>query len=163
MDTVNKVRLRLRFYQDISEPIDQVREKFARYAEKPSEDYKISVCDNHIWMHIKGLKKQYWSPHLHIELEPRDHGTHLRGLFGPDQTLWTFFMFLHFLVAGVFTIFGMMLYSHITLRQPYAFQLLVMGLMVIVWMLLYFIARQIRSNGYGQMDELETLLAEILK
>ncbi len=163
METAKTVRLRLRFYEDVNESIDLVRQKFENFAQKSTSDFKISVCENHIWMNIVGSKKRYWSPHLHIELEPNENQTHIRALFGPDQTLWTFFMFLHFVVAGVFTIFGMMLYSNISLKQPYTNDLLVMGLMVIVWFLLYFIARQIRSNGYGQMDELEALFQEILK
>lgn len=163
METAKTVRLRLRFYEDVNESIDQVRQKFENFAQKSSSDFKISVCENHIWLNIVGENKKYWSPHLHIELERNDNQTHIRALFGPDQTLWTFFMFLHFVVAGVFTIFGMILYSNMGLKQPYAFDLLVMGLMVIVWFLLYFIARQIRSNGYGQMDELEALFHKILK
>jgi len=163
METAKTVRLRLRFYEDVNESIDLVRQKFENFAQKSTSDFKISVCENHIWMNIVGAKKRYWSPHLHIELEPKENQTHIRALFGPNQTLWTFFMFLHFVVAGIFTIFGMMLYSNISLKQPYTNDLLVMGLMVIVWFLLYFIARQIRSNGYGQMDELEALFQKILK
>jgi hypothetical protein len=163
MDTAHTVRLRLRFYKDVPEKIDVVRQKFENYAQVTSEDYKISVCDDHIWMNIKGPKKQYWSPHLHLELEEKNDFTHIRGLFGPDQTLWTFFMFLHFLVAGVFIIFGMILYSDISLKQSIAMDLVIMGIMVIVWFLLYFIARQIRSNGFGQMDELEELFLKILE
>jgi len=153
----------LRFYKDVNEAISQVRQKFENYAQQPMEDYKIKTCENHIWFYIVGTKKQYWSPHLHIELEPKENHTHIRGLFGPDQTLWTLFMFLHFVVAGIFTIFGMILYSNIRLKQPYVFDLVVMGLMVVVWFLLYFIARQIRFNGNGQMDELEALFLKILK
>lgn len=163
MDTTHTLRLRLRFYKDVNEAISQVRQKFENYAQQPMEDYKIKTCENHIWFYIVGTKKQYWSPHLHIELEPKENHTHIRGLFGPDQTLWTLFMFLHFVVAGIFTIFGMILYSNIRLKQPYVFDLVVMGLMVVVWFLLYFVARQIRFNGNGQMDELEALFLKILK
>jgi hypothetical protein len=163
MDTTHTLRLRLRFYKDVDEAISQVRQKFEAYAQQPSQDYKIKTCENHIWFYVVGAKKQYWSPHLHIELEQKENHTHIRGLFGPDQTLWTLFMFLHFVVAGIFTIFGMILYSNIRLKQPYVFDLVVMGLMVVVWFLLYFIARQIRFNGNGQMDELEALFLKILK
>ncbi|WP_298221144.1 hypothetical protein [Flavobacterium sp.] len=163
MDTSQALRLRLRFYKDLEEPIDEVRQKFEDQAQTSSKDYKIKICENHIWFYVIGAKKQYWSPHLHIELEPKENHTHIRGLFGPDQTLWTLFMFLHFVVAGIFTIFGMILYSNIRLKQPYVFDLVVMVLMTIVWFLLYFIARQIRFNGNGQMDELEALFLKILK
>lgn len=162
METSNKLRLRLRFYHDVQKPWEEVRRQFEVFANQPPEGFKISVCDQHIWIHIVGNQKRYWSPHLHLELEPKENHTHIRGLFGPDPTLWTFFMFLHFLVAGVFTIFGMVLYSKFSLRQPYGFDLLVMVLMVSVWFLLYFIGRQVRSNGYGQMDELEQLFLKIV-
>jgi hypothetical protein len=33
---------------------------------------------------------------------------------------------------------------------------------VVVWFLLYFIAKQIREKGNGQMDELEGLFEEIV-
>ena len=118
-----------------------------------------SHMDFHYWH-----QKEYWSPHLHLEFEPKEENkTHIRGLFGPDQTLWTMFMFLHFLVAGIFIIFGMIAYSNYTLKQPITSDIVVMSLMVIVWVLLYVIARQIRSNGNGQMHELEQLCSEIIK
>jgi hypothetical protein len=163
MDATTTIRLRLRFYKDVEENLEKVQRKFMDASQKTSDDFKIKVCENHIWIYIVGEKRYYWSPHLHIELESRENQTHIRGLFGPNQTLWTLFMFLHFIVAGIFTIFGMILYSNIGLKQPYTFDLVVMCLMVIIWFLLYFIARQIRFNGYGQMDELEKLFLKILE
>jgi len=164
MDVSHNIRLRLRFYKDIDDELEKVRRKFELHSRKKSEDFKIRVAENHIWIFITGSKKEYWSPHLHLELESKEiNQTHIRGLFGPDQTMWTLFMFLHFIVAGTFTIFGMILYSNISLKQPYTFDLIVMGLMVVVWLLLYFIARQIRYNGNGQMHDLEDLFLRILE
>ncbi|PWA03960.1 hypothetical protein [Flavobacterium psychrotolerans] len=164
MDATHEIRLRLRFYKDIDETIATVQQKFKEYAQKKSPDFKIKVCEDHIWFYIIGLKKQYWSPHLHLHLEPKgEKETHIRGLFGPDPTLWTFFMFLHFIVAGIFTIFGMIAYSNYMLKQSYMTDLAVMALMVFVWFLLYFIARQIRFQGNGQMEELEKLFLDIVK
>lgn len=163
MDTAQTMRLRLRFYKDVTASSEELRQKFETFTAQKSENFKVKICDNHIWMFVSGNKKQYWSPHLHLELEPKENHTHIRGLFGPDQTLWTLFMFLHFIVAGIFTVFGAMLYSNLRLKQPYNLDLLVMFLMVVVWFLLYFIARQIRFNGTGQMDELEALFLKIIE
>ena len=75
--------------------------------EEVKEDYRIKVSDNHIFLFITLAKRKYYSPHLHIELEEKeDKTTHVKGLFGPDQTVWTFFMFLHFIIAGIFLIFS---------------------------------------------------------
>lgn len=164
MDTTNKVRLRLRFYKDIAENINVVRQKFEDYKANCPKDYSIKVNDNHIWMHIVGDKKEYYTPHLHLELEEKDENhTHIRGLFGPDATLWTLFMFLHFIVASIFIIFGMIAYSNFSLNQSILYDLIIMSMMVIVWFLLYFIAKQMRERGADQMNDLEAVFEDIVE
>jgi hypothetical protein len=163
MNSSNEIRLRLRFYKDVAENADVLRQKFAHQTTIKNPDYFLKIRGYHIWFNIKGTKKTYYSPHLHIELEPKGESeTHIRGLFGPDPTLWTFFMFLHFIVAGLFLIFGGIAYSNYVLKNPYLSNLVVMGLMVVIWVLLYFIAKQIRYSGNDQMNELEQLFEEII-
>ena len=107
MENEHAVQLRLRFYKDVPEAVTEIRSKFEQFKTACPADYSIKVNDTHIWFHIVGAQKQYYSPHLHLQLEEhRESGTHIRGLFGPDPTLWTLFMFLHFVVAGIFLIFG---------------------------------------------------------
>lgn len=161
MDANNEIRLRLRFYKDINESINQILQKFENYRETKSSDYSLKVKHNHIWLDMAGSKREYWSPHLHLELEPKsENETHIRGLFGPEPTLWTFFMFLHFIVAGIFVIFSTIAYSNYVLKETFTMDIIVIVLMVFIWFLLYFIAKQIRFKGNDQMNELE---AEFLK
>lgn len=40
---------------------------------------------------------------------------------------------------------------------------IVMGLMIFCWILLYFIGRQTRENGYSQMEELEAEFNKIIQ
>lgn len=164
MDANNEIRLRLRFYKDVDDSIENVQQKFETYSQKELTDFIINVHEHHIWFYVVGTKKHYWSPHLHLQLESKNENeTHIRGLFGPDQTLWTFFMFLHFIVAGIFTIFGMIAYSNYTLKQSYIMNIVVMVIMIVVWFLLYFIARQIRWKGNSQMNDLENLFLKIIE
>jgi hypothetical protein len=164
MDTEHEIRLRLRFYKDVDASVSELQEKFREHRDSLPEDYVVKVNDEHIWFHFKGAKKHYWSPHLHLELESNeDNTTHIRGLFGPDSTLWTMFMFLHFVVAGIFIIFGMIAYSNYTLKAPLMMDVIIMFIMVIVWFLLYVIARQIREKGHDQMNELEQVFLKIIR
>ena len=71
-------------------------------------------------------------------------------------------MFLHFIVAGVFLVFGMFAISDGMLKASITSDLVVMGLMVITWFLLYFIAKQIRFNGRHQIVELMRLFLRII-
>jgi len=166
METHNDIRLRPRFYKDIDENIDLVRQKFVDYAKNVPSGFLIKIRPNHIQFSIQGEKQRYWSPHLSIELEEKEgnekNSTHIRGLFGPAQTLWTFFIFLHFIIAGIFLLFLMFAYSNWMLHQPNKGNLIVISLMTISWILLYFIGRQTRTNGYGQMEELEQEFYKII-
>ena len=164
MDTNNELRLRLRFYKDVIINTTVLSQKFADFAQSNQTDYAVKTRGTHIWISINGDKKSYYSPHLHLELEAKsENETHIRGLFGPDPTLWTFFMFLHFIIAGVFLIFSGIAYSNSVLNKSYTLDLVVLVLMVISWFLLYFIAKQIRSNGNNQTHELEKVFLEILE
>lgn len=166
METHNDIQLRPRFYKDIEENIDVVRQKFVDYSKNVSPEYLIKIRNNHIQFTIRGEKQKYWSPYLTIELEEQEgnekNWTHIRGLFGPAQTLWTFFMFLHFIIVGIFLVFLMFTYSHWAIHQPIKTDLIVVSLMVVCWVLLYFIGRQTRANGFGQMDELHDEFNKII-
>ena len=66
METDNEIRLRLRFFKDIEENIDVVRQKFIDYRKVISTDFYIKIRENYIQFTISGEKQQYWSPHLSI-------------------------------------------------------------------------------------------------
>ncbi|UPT71551.1 MAG: hypothetical protein M0D53_04070 [Flavobacterium sp. JAD_PAG50586_2] len=165
METHSDIRLRPRFYKDIDENINVVRQKFIDYAQQLPPDFMMKIRNNHIQFTIRGEKQKYWSPHLSIELEEKEENsksTHIRGLFGPAQTMWTFFMFLHFIVAGILLVFLMFAYSDWMLHQPLTKDWIVIALMIACWVLLYLIGRQTRANGYGQMEELEQEFNKII-
>jgi hypothetical protein len=164
MNTNNQIRLRLRFYKDVNQDIDSLRQKFIHFTIASSPDYILKIKDYHIWINVKGLKRAYWSPHLHLEMESKGNNqTHIRGLFGPDPNLWTFFMFLHFMIAGTFIIFCGIAYSHYVLKESTASDLVVLSIMTFAWFLLFVVAKQIRSNGENQMYDIEKTFLEIIE
>ena len=98
MEVENNIVLRRRIQKDIALTTETILENAKKLKEEVKEDYRIKISDNHIFFFITLAKRKYYSPHLHIELEENeDKTTHIKGLFGPDQTVWTFFMFLHFI------------------------------------------------------------------
>ncbi|MCW2118757.1 hypothetical protein [Flavobacterium sp. 7A] len=164
MEVDNEVRLLLRFHKNVPQKTSVLLSKFIAFSKTKQEHYYAKISGNHIWLHIIGPEKKYFSPHLHLELEtPSENETHIRGLFGPDQTLWTFFMFLHFIIAGIFLVFCGILYSNYVLKNALTLDFTLLGLMVIAWFSLYFIARQIRHSGNDQMNALEKVFLEILE
>lgn len=163
MQPEKEIKLRLRFYKTVPKSVEAIMESCEKLKTEVAPDYHIKTMDNHIWLSIGARKREKHSPNLHLELDKMEDGnTSINGLFGPDPTLWTMFMFLHFVVAGVFLIFGMIAYSKWTLHQNFGFDLVIMTLMVGIWIALYFIARMIRYRGVDQMHELEKLMDKII-
>lgn len=164
MEVENNIVLRPRFQKDIALSTEIILENAKKLKEEVKEDYRIKISDNHIFFFITLAKRKYYSPHLHIELEENeDKTTHVKGLFGPDQTVWTFFMFLHFIIAGIFLIFSMIAYSHWRLKQSTTLDFIIMGVMVVFWFALYAQARINRKKCAPQMYKLEDLMNKILE
>jgi hypothetical protein len=159
MSLDKEIKLRYRFYKVSEKPIPILIENFKKLKEKLNPDYKIKILDNHIWLSIGVLKREKHSPQLHIELEEMEDGkTAINGLFGPDPVLWTMFMFLHFIVGGIFIIFSLICYSKWRLNQNFNFDISIMIAMIGCWIILYLFARMNRRKGLPQMDELEEIL-----
>jgi hypothetical protein len=164
MELDNQLSLRYRFDKVVTKSYDDILKSCEQLKETVEPDYKIKVSGHHIWFYIGLLHREKHSPHLHLEIEKMEDGnTFIRGLYGPDPVLWTLFMFLHFVVAGLFVIFSMIAFSKWSLDQPFGFDILVMFVMVNSWFLLYFIARLNRKKGLNQARELEVLMERILE
>ncbi len=164
MEIEDQLPLRYRFYKVVSKSYDAILASCHELKETVEPDYKIKIAGHHIWLHIGLLNREKYSPHLHLEIEKMEDGnTAVRGLYGPDPVLWTLFMFLHFVVGGIFIIFMMIAFSKWSLGQPFGFDVLVMFAMINIWFLLYFIARLNRKRGSKQAKELEKLLNKIIE
>lgn len=164
MELDNNIVLRPRFEKDVTLSFDEIIANANKIKDEVKDDYRVKISDHHIFLFIILAKRRYYSPHLHIQLiEKEDKTTHIKCLFGPDQTVWTFFMFLHFIVAGIFLVFLMFAYSDWMLKNPVTNDLIIAGLMVVIWFLLYFIAKQIRYNGRHQIIELMRLFLRIVE
>ena len=118
MEIENSIALRPTFSKDIPQSLEKILANAAIIKNEVKDDYIIKISDHHLFFFIIHANRKYYSPHLHVELtENEDKTTNVRGLYGPDQTVWTFFMFLHFIIAGVFLIFAMIANAWRRLRE----------------------------------------------
>ena len=153
----NELVLRPRFETVLEAPVAMVLEHLCAAVERP---FEIKRSDNHVFIRFLKEETHLWSPQLHLEvLDEAEFGgspdtTRISGLFGPNPTLWTFFMFLHFGIATLFVIFGIWAYSAGSLGRPYGLQLGIMLLMVILWVVFYFVGRAGKAKGKPQMNAL---------
>jgi hypothetical protein len=163
MHLSNEVVLRPRFKMDLNSNEGKAIQAFK---DKKSEqsDFVITCVDQHVFIRIPKEKQHYWSPQLHLEIEPIDEDSSvLRGLFGPNPTVWTMFMFLHFVVAGLFIGFGVWAYSNWSLNNPFLIQSSLMILMVLIWFVLYYGGRMGKAKGKDEMHQLYDFMKETLE
>jgi hypothetical protein len=162
MPLSNEVVLRPRFKIELNRSNEKALETFDA-AKKAQKDFIISRVDDHVFIRFPKEKQHFWSPQLHLEINEVDENSSLlHGLFGPNPTVWSMFMFLHFFVAVVFIGFGAWAYSNWSLDNPYGLQIGIMILMVVFWFALYFAGRLGKKKGKPEMHDLHDFMKKSL-
>lgn len=162
MSLNNDIVLRPRFKIELKKNNQEVLKVFEE-AKKTQKDFIVSRVDDHVFIKIPKADQHFWSPQLHLEIMEVDKkSSRLFGLFGPNPTVWTMFMFFHFIVAGLFIGFGIWAYTNWTLETDFAIQLFVAILMIVLWVALYFGGRLGKATGRDQMVLLHNFMNSLL-
>ena len=162
MHLSNEIVLRPRFQIELEQDRTSALNLFEakKYSQKK---FIVTRVDNHVFIRLPKQDQHFWSPQLHLEiLDSDEHGSLLKGLFGPNPTVWTMFMFFHFAVAGLFIAFGIWAYSNKALKINYTLQIVLMVLMVACWFVLYFAGRMGKKTGRSEMHDLHNFMNETL-
>ncbi|MBT8324055.1 MAG: GTP-binding protein [Winogradskyella sp.] len=154
MHLTNDIVLRPRFKFILEHPNEIILKDFEDQKKRQSS-FIISRVDDHVFIRFPKTQQHFWSPQLHLEINEDTNGKSvLHGLFGPNPTIWTLFMFLHFVVAGLFIAFAIWAYTNYTLKQDYSLQLFGLLMMVVLWFALYAAGRLGRAKGKPEMHKL---------
>ncbi|PKV51942.1 hypothetical protein ATE84_4042 [Aquimarina sp. MAR_2010_214] len=162
MEISNDIVLRPRFFQNLDIPSEEALEAFEKTA-KTCQDFKVSRVDHHIFIRIPKKDQHFWSPQLHLEIYDIDEKQpQLKGLFGPSPTVWTLFMFLHFVVATLFIATVVWMYVNIRLDKSYLIPVITLFFLFITWFVLYFAGRLGRQAGKKEMHTLYIFMENTL-
>lgn len=162
MSTRNDIVLRPRFKIELNKSNLDALQIFED-EKKTQSEFIISRIDDHVFIKFPKEKQHFWSPQLHLEINEIDESkSMLHGLFGPNPTVWTMFMFFHFIVAGLFIAFGIWAYTNWSLDADYTLQLFVVIFMIALWITLYLIGRLGKSTGKKQMHMLYDFMIKAL-
>lgn len=149
----NEITLRPRFSIQVKETPATVLEKFQNQKQRQNE-YRISCVDSHIFISLPKEKQHFWSPQLHLEIFDNQPQTEIRGFFGPNPTVWTMFIFFHVVVAVLFMVDLIWLYSDYQLKNPFGFQIGIALGLIGIWILLYIAGRIGKRKGKPDMKNL---------
>lgn len=162
-EQINKVLLQPRFKIEVVENVEQVLKKLRNGLEIESCKFRSKIITHHVIIDVPIEEEHYWSPQLHIEVEKSENNKIIvKGVLGPKPKVWTFFMFLHFIVAIAFLVFFVMFYTKWSLKQDYNFAMIMCLVMPVIWVVLYFVGQFGKKLGYDQMVELHDFMVKIL-
>lgn len=138
MQLGEEIVLRPRFTLQLPKNQTAILKSFEK-AKENNDAVTVVLSDDHVFLKIPKELQHFWSPQLDLEITKEDENSSaLKGLFGPKPEVWTFFMFLHFLVALLFCVFGVWAYTNWSLGDSFAIPLFLMLFMVIAFIALYF-------------------------
>jgi hypothetical protein len=162
MPLSNEMVLRPRFNIELNQSNERALNTFEAVKDSQSE-FIVSRVDDHVFIRIPRHKQHFWSPQLHLEINKvDDDSSTILGLFGPNPTVWTMFIFFHFIIAVLFIGFGAWAYSNWSLKNPFNIQIGVMFLMIVIWFVLYFAGRLGKKKGRPQMIALHGFMKKTL-
>lgn len=156
----NEIILRPRFKLDVVGTQEGLLKKFETAGYNP---FLVNRLDEHVFIKFNTKNNHFWSPQLHLQIDELDSTKcRVHGVFGPNPTLWTFFMFVHFVLATLFIILAIWAYSSLSLHKPYHLQLGIMAIIVAIWFVLYFFGRSGKRKGKPQMHEIYSFIMKVL-
>jgi len=165
IDKPISLRPRFRYYSELDKTL--LMERIKSFKTKYKSKFKIKLSGEHIWIHLPKSKEKIFTPHLHLEIVEEDYDQPdkllIKGLYSPNSSYWTMFIFMHFILAGLFIGFTIMAYTKSILEESFMLYLYLMIGICVLWITLYFIARYNRKRGLPQAYELEELFKEWVK
>ena len=164
MQLSNEVVLRPRFKFSVNHDNEDLLSLFED-TQKTQSEFIVSRIDDHVFIKIPKHKQHFWSPQLHLEINKNeaDNSSTIYGLFGPNPTVWTMFMFFHFVVIGIFFGFGVWAYTNWSLGNDYTIQLFITLFMIVIWFALYFGGSLGKKSGMAEMYLLHHFMRDTLR
>ena len=127
---------------------------------KKSNRLVYTYLSGHLYIKFHPSVVHFWSPQLHLSFDQEQDQTIVRGLYGPNPTVWAIFFF-GYTALGILTLFFGM-YGLILLNLKMDFTILwlipVFGLLAIV---MYVSAQAGQKIGAQQMFEIHHFYEEL--
>lgn len=163
ISTLDHIRSRPRFkiYTEIS-PVEY-SENLKKYLAEHSDSFYGNINKEVATIYVKTLENPYWKPNLSIRTELEDEKTVIRGIFGPSSAVWTFFMFIYFLLIIVWMVFITLWFVGTQIKSnDFIWALPVSFFIILLMGLTYLAARIGRKKGSKEMKKLKDFAIDAL-
>lgn len=155
-------RIRPRFRLTVPTPEEalaaQIKARLSSAAQPPCT---ASITKGYIVLSIPMAQQHYWSPQLSLSIEPCEEGTLIRGLYGPNPTIWAMFAFGYGILAMLCMFAAILGFSAQALGQPAGILWLIPATVVTAG-IMYLIAQTGQKLGAEQTYALHHFFEEAI-
>lgn len=154
-------RLRPRFRHFSQMPPEAVQSHLQAHLDAPHAPCVSQGVPGFVVLKIPEPDRHYWSPQLTLTLEPEGEGTLIRGLYGPNPTVWTMFMFAYIGIGTLALFVAIIGFSRVNLGldAPILWALPILGGLALA---LYIVAQMGQKTGAEQTFRLHHFYEEAL-
>ncbi len=156
-------RLRPRFkHESLSSP-ETIVQQVAEALQKADAPCAGTTLPGFVVLNILPNQQHFWSPQLSLSIEKDEESgrTHIRGLYGPNPTIWAIIAFGYGALAVLFFFISIIGFSALTLGNE-APILWVLPLLVGLAVALYFVAQVGQKLGVEQTFMLHQFYEEVI-
>lgn len=161
-DHIQFKRIRPRFKFESSLYPDEVNLKFKAGLSSGSCTCTGTSTSGFTNIHPPVEDQHFWSPQLTITVEKTNEGSLIRGLYGPQASVWTMFVFFYSAIGFATLITIMIGLSFWSLDKPSQILWLV-PVLVVVFLSLYLVAYSGQKLGQQQMTNLHRFAERCLE
>jgi len=145
-------RIRPRFKQHISGECAVVEDKLTQSLAE-HDQFDADVLSGHINIKLNPQHRHFWSPQLNLTFEQAEDEVIIRGLYGPNPTLWAIFFFGYVSFGILFVFLGMWGFSRWSLGLP-SQMLWGLPILAILALVLYVSSQAGQKIGAQQMFDI---------
>lgn len=159
--TLDRIRNRPRFKMYAHLDPEEYAENLKKYLAENNQEFTGNINKEIATISVRNDNYQYWKPCLSLRTETEDGQTAVRGVFGPNSAVWTFFMFLYFLWSIAWMTFFTLWFVEKQIGSndfPWALSASFVCLFLIA--LTYFAARFGQKKAKKEMEQLRRFAEE---
>lgn len=158
---MSSFRIRPRFKHQVNAQ-QEVIEKQICTALANKKQFVFNYTPGHIYIRIHPKDRHFWSPQLHLSFEQEPGKVMIRGLYGPNPSLWAIFFFGYVIIGLLATFIAVWSFSLWSLGKDASifWGIPVLGLLAL---LLYLASQAGQKLGAQQMFDIHHFYESITK
>jgi hypothetical protein len=156
-------QVRPRFVADIALKPSEIVKNFNAALAQTNAPCKGEAAEHYATLYFPKNKQKYWTPILTLTISETELGSHIRGMYSPQPSIWTMFVFFY-TVIGTLGVFALIIGGAQSTvgKNPWALWLSIPLFAILAS--LFFVAQYGKKKSRPQMSVIhDFLIQQVLK